>query len=77
MSPQTLPPLTADDIRLDLISGSEWRVCDRRIPANDSRSVVGFIERHEFEYEVISVIAPGPVRSFGSLSTATLSFAAV
>jgi len=72
-----MPPLTVDDIRLDLISGSEWRVCDRRMPPTDSRSVIGFIERHEFEYEVISVLSPGPVRSFGSLSTATLSFATV
>jgi len=70
----TMPAPTAHDIRLDLISVSEWRVCDRRFPQSDSRTVIGFIERREFEYEVISVLTPGPVRSFGSLASATLSF---
>lgn len=53
---------------------NEWRVCDRRVPASDARSVLGFIERRGYEYEVISVLRPGPVRSFGSLASATLSF---
>ena len=65
---------TAHDIRLDLISMNEWRVCDRRFPQTDSRSVLGFIERRGFDYEVISVLTPGPVRSYGSLASATLSF---
>ena len=68
----TLP--TAQDIRLDVISMNEWRVCDRRFPGSDSRTVIGFIERREFSYEVISVLTPGPVRSYGSLASATLSF---
>ena len=70
----TTPLPTAHDIRLDLISMNEWRVCDRRFPQTDSRSVIGFIERRGFEYEVISVLTPGPVRSYGSLASATLSF---
>jgi hypothetical protein len=70
----TMPTPTAHEIRLDLISMNEWRVCDRRFPNSDSRSVLGFIERRGFEYEVISVLTPGPVRSYGSLASATLSF---
>jgi hypothetical protein len=69
-----MPAPTAQDIRLDLISMNEWRVCDRRVPESDSRCVLGFIERRDFEYEVISVLKPGPVCSYGSLATATLSF---
>ena len=72
----TTPIPTAHDIRLDLISMNEWRVCDRRFPTTDSRSVIGFIERRGFDYEVISVLTPGPVRSYGSLASATLSFSA-
>ena len=70
----TMPAPTAHDIRLDLISMNEWRVCDRRIPQSDSRCVLGFIERRGFDYEVISVLTPGPVRSYGSLASATASF---
>ncbi len=69
-----MPAPTAHDIRLDVISMNEWRVCDRRVPQSDSRCVLGFIERRDFEYEVISVLQPGPVRTFGSLASATLSF---
>lgn len=72
--PTITPSPTAHDIRLDVISMNEWRVCDRRVPASDARSVLGFIERRGYEYEVISVLRPGPVRSFGSLASATLSF---
>ena len=70
--PTTAP--AADDIRLDVISMTEWRVSDRRFASSDSRSVIGFIERRGFDYEVISVIQPGAARAFGSLATATLSF---
>ena len=69
-----MSPPTAHDIRLDLISMNEWRVCDRRVPESDSRCVLGFIERREYQYEVISVLKPGPVQSYGSLASATLSF---
>ena len=70
----TLP--AANDIKLDLISMNEWRVCDRRFPSSDSRSVIGFVERRGFDYEVISVLTPGPVRTYGSLASATASFSA-
>jgi len=72
----TTPAPAAHDIRLDLISMNEWRVCDRRFPQSDSRCVLGFIERHGFEYEVLTLRHPGPVQTFGSLASATLSFSA-
>lgn len=74
MHTTTIPAPRAHDIRLDLISMNEWRVCDRRFPPTDSRCVLGFVERRGFDYEAISLVTPGEVRSFGSLSTATLSF---
>jgi len=55
---------------------NEWRVCDRRFPQSDSRCVLGFIERRGFDYEVLTLRDPGPVTTFGSLATATLSFSA-
>lgn len=72
----TMPTPTADDIRLDIVSMHEWRVCDRRFAENDARSVLGFIERHGDHYEIISVLDPTGVRTCGSLASATLSFSA-
>ena len=72
-SDHTTAPTTRD-IRLDLISVTEWRVCDRRFPEQDSRSILGFIERRGFRYEVTSVREPGSVTSYGSLASATSSF---
>ena len=64
----------ARDIRLDLISMTEWRVCDRRFPDTDSRAVLGFIERHGSDYEVTTVTAPDRIRVFSGLASATASF---
>ena len=76
MQATATPAPSAFDIRLDLISMNEWRVCDRRFPQSDSRCVLGFIERRGFDYEVLTLRDPGPVTMFGSLATATLSFSA-
>jgi hypothetical protein len=65
---------TTRDIRLDLISMTEWRVCDRRYPERDSRCVLGFIERHDFRYEVTSIRPTPTTATFGSLASATASF---
>ncbi|CAN5252219.1 hypothetical protein BH11ACT4_BH11ACT4_20950 [soil metagenome] len=62
------------DIRLDLISMTEWRVCDRRFRESDSRGVLGFIERHGSDYEVTTVKAPDRVTVFSGLASATASF---
>lgn len=70
--PTTAPRTT--DIRLDLISMTEWRVCDRRIHESDSRAILGFIERHGSDYEVTIVKAPDRVQVFSGLAAATASF---
>ena len=72
----TLPTPSPHEIRLDLVSTHEWRVCDRRFPESDARSVLGFIERRGDQYEIISVSEPKGVRTCGSLASATLSFSA-
>ena len=64
----------ASDIRLDLISMTEWRVCDRRFRESDSRAVLGFIERHGSDYEVTTVKAPDRIKVFVGLASATASF---
>lgn len=66
-----------DDIRLDSIAKNQWRVCDRRYRETDSRAVLGFIERRDQHYEVTRMRAPSTVSRFGSLSTATGSFAVI
>jgi hypothetical protein len=62
------------DIRLDLVSMNEWRVCDRRFAPDDSRSILGFIERRGFDYEVTSIRHPDTITTHGSLASATSSF---
>lgn len=71
-APTTSPEPT--DIRLDLISMTEWRVCDRRFRESDSRAVLGFIERHGSDYEVTTVRAPDRIQVFAGLASATASF---
>lgn len=74
MHTTTLPAPTSGDIRLDIISMHEWRVTDRRFDSSDARCVLGFIQRHGDDYEVISVLEPTGVKTCGSLASATLSF---
>lgn len=65
---------TNNDIRLDIISMHEWRVCDRRYPERDARCVLGFIERDRFTYHATYIQPSGSVELYGSLATATASF---
>ncbi len=60
------------DIRLDLIGMNRWRVCDRRLPEDDTRAVLGTIARYDSRY-VVDGRMPG---EYGSLSAATASFIA-
>lgn len=60
------------DIRLDLIGMNQWRVCDRRLPENDKRAVLGTIARHDSRY----VVDGARHGEYGSLSAATASFVA-
>lgn len=63
----------ASDIRLDLVSMNEWRVCDRRFDEHDSRCVLGYIERRNYSYRVTTLRGRDD-HSFGSLASATSSF---
>ncbi|MBC7590248.1 MAG: hypothetical protein H7226_04280 [Salinibacterium sp.] len=74
MQAETSTPPTTRDIRLDLISMHEWRVCDRRFSERDARCVLGFIERRGFDYEATSILPSGSLETYGSLATATASF---
>jgi len=65
---------TSRDIRLDYISMTEWRVCDRRFDENDSRCVLGFIERNDDGYEVMALRGRTGISTYGSLASATSSF---
>ena len=65
---------TNNDIRLDIISMHEWRVCDQRYPERDARYGVGSIERDRFSYHATPIHPSGSVEIYGSLATATASF---
>ncbi len=68
------PPVSERDIRLDLISSSEWRVCDRRFAENDHRAVLGVITRGTKGYEAVALGEKTRVQTHVSLAAATASF---
>ena len=65
------PPVSERDIRLDLISSSEWRVCDRRFAENDHRAVLGVITRGTKGYEAVALGEKTRVQTHVSLAAAT------
>jgi len=72
-TPATATPAKGE-IRLDLVSMTAWRACDRRFLASDPRAVLGFVERHGSAYEVTTVNAPDRIQVFTGLASATTSF---
>ena len=68
------PPVSERDIRLDLVSSSEWRVCDRRFPDDDHRAVLGVLARTEDGYEAVPLEDPTHTHTYLSLAAATASF---
>jgi hypothetical protein len=40
-------------IRVDALLPSAWRVCDTREASNDASSLIGFIQEHDGDYEVM------------------------
>ncbi len=66
--------VTQDDIRLDLLSSTEWRVRDRRYPANDHRAVLGVICRTDVGYDTFTMADPAHIHTHVSLASATASF---
>ena len=63
------------DIRLDALSDTEWRVCDRRVAESDHLSILGFIELRGGQFEVTTMSAPSERRYFDSLAHARAAFA--
>ena len=62
---------TNNEIHLDIIPMHEWRVCDRRYPERNARSVLGVIERDRFTYHATYIQPSGSVESHEPLATAT------
>lgn len=69
-----MPEVSEKDIRLDLVSSTEWRVCDRRYPENDYRAVLGVIARTDSGYEAVLLAQHTRVYTYRSLAAATASF---
>jgi hypothetical protein len=63
-----------DDISLDLLSPTEWRVRDRRYPESDHRAVLGVICRTESGYDTLAVNDPSHSHTHVSLASAAASF---
>ena len=63
------------DVRLDALSDTEWRVCDRRVAESDHLCILGFIELKNGLFEVTTMNAPGERRYFDSLAHAKGAFA--
>jgi hypothetical protein len=62
------------DIRLDAISSTEWRVCDRSLDEDDHLSILGFIEFTGRRYEVTRMSAPRDRIAYTSLAAAREAF---
>lgn len=69
-----LPGIRREDIVVQSISDTEWRVSDRRIPPDDARSLLGYIEQKGRRFELMQ-LAPGFAWfSYASLAEATDHF---
>jgi hypothetical protein len=62
------------DIRLDPISATEWRVCDRTLDDDEAMSILGFIELRNGQFEVTRMSAPADRKRFASLNAARDAF---
>lgn len=58
------------DVRLDALSDTEWRVCDRRASETDHLSILGFIEMRNEHFEVTRMSAPTDLVVLDSLDEA-------
>lgn len=66
--------VTELDIHLDLVSDTEWRVRDRRLPTGDHRAILGVISRTPDGYEAMSIRDPANASNHLSLASATATF---
>ncbi|MET4781563.1 hypothetical protein [Glaciihabitans sp. UYNi722] len=67
----------ADAIEIVALSNGEWRVCDSRLPNDDARRVLGFIESKNGAYEVFQLGRAFEWFVFDSLAEATAHFTGV
>ena len=58
------------DIRLDPLSATEWRVCDRRASESDHLSILGFVEMRNGHFEVTRMSDPTELVVLDSLAEA-------
>lgn len=69
-------PLSGD-IRLDALSDTEWRVCDRRVSESDHLSILGFVELRNGQFEVTTMESPGERLVVATLADARAAFTSI
>jgi hypothetical protein len=72
----TCGPPAIEDILVQPLSASQWRVIDRRVPVNDACSLLGFIEEKNQQFEVMQLRHGFQWFTFGSRAEAVDHFSA-
>lgn len=67
-------PRALEDVRLDRVSSTEWRVSDRRFLTDTARAIIGVIDRVGPAYRVTSLTDPDHIEFYGSLAAARGAF---
>jgi hypothetical protein len=64
----------AEGVRLELLSATQWRVCDTRWSEHDARSLLGFIEKKDDIFEAMQLDHGFEWFTFDTLTEATAHF---
>lgn len=67
-------PRSLEDVRLDRVSSTEWRVSDRRFLTETGRAIIGVVDRVGPAYRVTSLTNPDHCEFYGSLAAARNAF---
>ena len=67
-------PRSLEDVRLDRVSSTEWRVSDRRFLTETGRAIIGVVDRVGPAYRVTSLTNPDHSEFYGSLAAARNAF---
>jgi hypothetical protein len=67
-------PRAIEDVRLDRVSSSEWRVSDRRFLTETGKAIIGVIDRVGPAYRVTTLTDPEHTEFYGSLAAARGAF---
>ncbi len=73
----TNPTIARGSLTAVALSDREWRISDDRLPADDGRSVIGFVARTSSGYEVVELGDPVSFWMAPSLEAAMDRLAAV